>query len=564
MTVKRTIEGAGHANQGVNGDLRIKDSIRAGLIEPQDDPHVGTSPSGNSENLLSGPVGPELLRHRDMTIQPEDFGESISSNHTKSRHKRKIFALSATLVLIVGFAVGALLVWREVPEVYYAETRLTYVSSQTKDNLEAQVTKELFVLHSPEILGFSANDTRQDGSGAEREHAAVQDNSAAPVPKPQVWNIPATFPVKEDGSYASWFNKNLSITQETFGPRASVKLTLKGKDPEAVKQLLDTYVTQYADYRREIEAESKELAEPRSSEESVAVPNKEIQMLMERLEALERQERNCALALTLIDSGRGVFSGFVSGNDLTGIPALAKFQEKIVELEISKKSLLVRFTPKSREVMAVDQEIKGIKSAMREYIEAHLHFLKRGRLELIAQRHDLEQKGEPVRSREEDSTQKRHSRVNRDPRFLFAMQDGTQVFREGPTKVKKAILPEWHDVRMILSTRVNRVCSEVSGFSLGNLFERTPKCMPDLSQYCNSSPTAMSKEDFAENVRQTSVPPKQNPDGRGLIRALNATVDTLLDLLYGKRDPAPQNGRCIKNVALVTGSGAGPATPGAE
>ncbi len=564
MIVTRTTEEASGTIQGGDGDFRIKNSIRAGLIQPLDDPHVGASSSGNSKNLLPDPVRPELFRHGDMAIQPEDFGESKPEKHTKPRLKRTLFAISATLVLMVGFAAAALLVLREVPEVYYAETKLTYVSSQTKDNLEAQVTKELFVLHSPEMLGFSANDSRHEGSDAEKEHAAVQENSTGPAQKPTVWNIPATFPVKEDGSYASWFNKNLSITQETFGPRATVNLTLKGKEPEAVKQLLDTYVNQYADYRREIEAESKELAEPKIPEQSIVVPNKEIQLLLDQLSALERQERNCTLALALIDSGRGVFSGFVSGNDLTGIPALAKFQEKIVELEISKKSLLVRFTPKSREVMAVDQEIKGIKSAMREYIEAHLHFLKRGRLELIAQRHELEQKREPVRSREEDSTQKRHSRANRDPRFLFAMQDGTQVFREGPTKVKKAILPEWHDVKRILSTRVSHVCSEVSGFSLGNVFERTAMRIPDLSEDRNFPPTATPKEDSAENIRQTPEPKHQNPDDRDLIRALNAAVDTLLDLLYGKRDPALQNGRCIKNVALVTGSGAGPTTPGAE
>jgi hypothetical protein len=564
VIVTRTTEEAKGTIYRGDSCLHTKDSIRAGLIEPQDAPHIGSSSPRNPESLMSDPIRPELFRQGELAIHPDDFGESIPAKSNTRPRRRKIVALSGTLVFIVGLVTGTLLIWREIPEVYHAEARLTYVSSQTKDNLEAQISKELFVLHSPEILGFSANDSREGGPDAEREHAAVQDNSAGSVQKLPVWNIPATFPVKEDGSYASWFNKNLSITQETSGPRATVNLKLKGKEPEAVKQLLDTYVTQYADYRREIEAESKELSEPRAAEENLVVPDKEIRLLVDQLSVLERQERNCTLALALIDSGKGVFSGFVPGNDLTGIPVLAKFQEKIVELEISKKSLLVRFTPKSREIMSVDQEIKGIKAAMREYIEAHLHFLRRGRLELAAQKQELEQKREPVRSRDEDSVQKRHSRANRDPRFLFAMQDGTQVFREGPTRVKKAILPEWHDVKMVLSTRVGHICSEASGLSFGNIFKDTAKRIPDLSEYWNSALTATPTEGTAENALPTPTATLHGPDERDLIQALNAAVDSILNLLYGKREPALQNVRCVKNVALVTGSGAGLAIPGAE
>jgi len=122
--------------------------------------------------------------------------------------------------------------------------------------------------------------------------------------------------------------------------------------------------------------------------------------IAQRLQKVELQLRECELILQLLDSGKGVFSGFVPDNNITGISSLANFQEKIVQLEIDKRALGVRFTPNSREIRAIDIEIQGIKSAMRECVEANLRFFLKGRERLLTQKAMLEGRRGPVRSSE--------------------------------------------------------------------------------------------------------------------------------------------------------------------
>jgi len=122
--------------------------------------------------------------------------------------------------------------------------------------------------------------------------------------------------------------------------------------------------------------------------------------IAQRLQKIELQLRECELILQLLDSRKGVFGGFVPDNNITGISSLANFQEKIVQLEIDKRALGVRFTPNSREIRAIDIEIQGIKSAMRECIEANLRFFQKGRERLLAQKAMLEGGRGPVRSSE--------------------------------------------------------------------------------------------------------------------------------------------------------------------
>ena len=116
-----------------------------------------------------------------------------------------------------------------------------------------------------------------------------------------------------------------------------------------------------------------------------------------RLQKIELQLHECELVLQLLDSGKGAFSGFVPDNNITGISSLAKFQERIVQLEINKRALAVRFTPSSKEIQAIDVEIQGIKKAMRECVAANIRFFKKGRERLLAEKANLERKKAPAR-----------------------------------------------------------------------------------------------------------------------------------------------------------------------
>jgi len=115
-----------------------------------------------------------------------------------------------------------------------------------------------------------------------------------------------------------------------------------------------------------------------------------------RLQKIELQLRECELVLQLLDSGKGVFSGFVPDNNITGISSLLRFQERIVQLEINKRALAVRFTPGSKELQAIDVEIQGVKTAMRECVAANLRFFQKGREQLLAQQANMGRKKGPT------------------------------------------------------------------------------------------------------------------------------------------------------------------------
>ena len=102
-----------------------------------------------------------------------------------------------------------------------------------------------------------------------------------------------------------------------------------------------------------------------------------------RLQEIELRLRECELIIQLLDSGKGTFSGFAPENNITGISSLARFQEKIVQLEINKQALAVRFVPTSKEIQAIDLEIQGVKAAMRDCVEANLRFFQKGREQLL-------------------------------------------------------------------------------------------------------------------------------------------------------------------------------------
>ncbi len=116
-------------------------------------------------------------------------------------------------------------------------------------------------------------------------------------------------------------------------------------------------------------------------------------LVSRRLQEIELRLRECELIMQLLDSGKGAFSGFVPENNITGISSLARFQEKVVQLEINKQALAVRFAPASREIQAIDQEIQGVKAAMRECVQANLRFFQKGRQQLLDQ---LERKKGPT------------------------------------------------------------------------------------------------------------------------------------------------------------------------
>ncbi len=148
------------------------------------------------------------------------------------------------------------------------------------------------------------------------------------------------------------------------------------------------------------------------------------------------------LALNLSqDSASGVFGGFVPDGGVTGIPVLARFQEKIIQLELTKKELLGKFTPQSREMRELQSQIQGVRSSMRECLEAHLKFLKKGKEQLLAQKGELERKRGPVRNVKQAQA-KPCSETKTESGELLSLQDGLQVLWDRSFTIKKRLLVE--------------------------------------------------------------------------------------------------------------------------
>ena len=102
---------------------------------------------------------------------------------------------------------------------------------------------------------------------------------------------------------------------------AKVAVQLRGDDPAFLGSLLDAYVCRYVDFRRTLEAESwKHLPQARLHDR-LPSETQSTEAISNQLQKIEFQERGSKLVLQLIDSGEGVFSGFVPDQSLTGVPS---------------------------------------------------------------------------------------------------------------------------------------------------------------------------------------------------------------------------------------------------
>jgi len=128
-----------------------------------------------------------------------------------------------------------------------------------------------------------------------------------------------------------------------------------------------------------------EIRKPLSAD-SIACLNK----VREQLQIVESQRNGCEVALNLMKDGKSVFSGFVPELADTGLGSHKVFQARIAELELKRKSLLAKFTPKSREVRTVDEEIAAVRESFKECLAAYMAYLDQRKAYLIARRAELQ------------------------------------------------------------------------------------------------------------------------------------------------------------------------------
>jgi hypothetical protein len=393
-------------------------------------------------------VLPELLSCEPVTscepvipAEPEKCAEP-----TGATPDQKVSSIKnrASLGLVLTFFFGAILLTVLslflCPDQYSVETRLLLTMNPTGKSASQWPESEIRLLSAPPIT--SAMETQLF-----KEVAASGQMTITPCADPAIFanGVP---PEKRQEchspdwgmAFRQWFACNLSVNSDIQGQTAWVTLTLNGDDPQFMKRLLGSYVLRYADYRRKVLHDMSESLQ-RVSETCESEPqSREAEALASELQKMDLYERNCSLALNLLqDSASGVFSGFVPESGVTGIPVLGRFQEKIIQLELTKKELLGKFTPQSREIREIQSQIRGVRASMRECLEAHLKFIKMGKEQLIAQKAEMERKKGPVRSAG-NAHAKPCSETNTESGELLKLQDGLQVLWDGSFVIKKRLL----------------------------------------------------------------------------------------------------------------------------
>ncbi len=178
---------------------------------------------------------------------------------------------------------------------------------------------------------------------------------------------------KSEGKFIKWLSKNMSVIARS--DEGFVSLSLTGDDPELLKRVLDNYVGFYSHYRPAIIEEHVSLGKLQDQ-----VPGKintpAVKTIENRLVKLNSQIQETQLALDMMKSGNGPFRGFLASDNAANIPSIASFQSKIVELELKKKELEVRYKKGSRELRSINEQMDGVRRAMMECVAERARFLK--------------------------------------------------------------------------------------------------------------------------------------------------------------------------------------------
>jgi len=191
---------------------------------------------------------------------------------------------------------------------------------------------------------------------------------------------------------ARWLSERLVAEPEISGDTAKVTLRLAGDDPRFLAKILEVYFRKYEEYRQTLGEEGHTQLAPVSQVSTEPDEVVQVEAISEQLKKVELQAQNCALSLQLMDSQKGSFGGFVPDGSLGDASSLSRFQERIVELEIKKRGMAVQYTPNSKELRAIDQEIAGVRSAMRECLVEYLRFLNKGKEALAAHKAQIVRK----------------------------------------------------------------------------------------------------------------------------------------------------------------------------
>ncbi|MBM4326200.1 MAG: hypothetical protein FJ118_03460 [Deltaproteobacteria bacterium] len=321
-----------------------------------------------------------------LQYNPDMIPDSEGSGTRRSRRLLPVYAGLATVVAAASFYLFS-------PGDYRIDANLLFLCARTGDASSRAwpLEKEVEILKSPRVLHLASRElvsgkTFQDRyrrSTAGRGSFGVPARSGDPAAQPEFPNYTAT---------TKWLSENLCVTPEPTTGMATVSIT--GQDPDRLKEAMHAYLKHYARHRTELVADTALSGSPGRGGSPLGGPSTVRSEIRDELERVIAQQHECEMAIKLMDTGKGPFRGFLPENNLTGIPSLSAFQNKIVELEIKKQTLGSRFTTESKDVQAIDLEMKGVRAAMKERIKEHLLLLRQRAEELHGLKEALQGKTE--------------------------------------------------------------------------------------------------------------------------------------------------------------------------
>ncbi len=358
----------------------------SGLLWDSYEDEISSEPDGTALTR-SG----ESLSDIDAPQESEaaDAGPAATAQSSGIEKRRSYGKLGLILLLLIVGGAGyyyAAYIDRYVVE---ASILLLNAGPEQTDRRAWPHRKEIALLTSPKLLKMTAEDhvrTRR-AANARRPRGPVSRGMVGDRDAGAIGSENAVLQT-DPGKLVKWLSDRLTITGKPSAGLATLRLD--GTDPDFLTSVLSTYLARYESYRNSLL--KREAAQEKQQAVSTvqAAVSGSVAETDDRLHMVEDRIKGCEFALGLMRSGRGVFRGFVPETDVPGVPSLASFQKKIVELEIKKKALEVRFKPGSRELRSVDMEIAGIRKAMKERIQEHLKFLNNTKTTLLAKRKELE------------------------------------------------------------------------------------------------------------------------------------------------------------------------------
>ncbi|MFH0821193.1 MAG: hypothetical protein V2B18_00450 [Pseudomonadota bacterium] len=351
--------------------------------------------------------GPEESKGPDS--RPEDTLESIdqspfrrieapSIGHSEpqGRRKRRFLSVrSAVLAALFLCSCGAWLYFYHI-DGYRVESSLLFLCSddESPQSRHWSLDKEFGLLKNPRLFHFTAQELCPlPGNRAAKVQGCIRPATADDSPEQ-----PARCSI--DGGktdrveFAGWLADNMTVA--SHGNTGMAVISITGKDPEFLKTVLASYINHYRDFRDELIHKESALRGVKRSKPDPGQSPEACTDVSEQIEKLEGQLSAGRLAVEFMKSGTDRFSGFVPEEAAAGIPGLGNLQSKLVDLEMQKKALEIRFSSQSREVRTVGEQITAVKNMIRDQLRHRSAYLEKRLRDLEARRAPLTKKQRPV------------------------------------------------------------------------------------------------------------------------------------------------------------------------